>query len=150
MSEHIHLSVPRYKSKSCKIARKLKLKSNNWNSVILQRKVKQSMTNVCMVHCTWKENDYQKKRENNPSFFIESVYLFLYSLSFFKDIILLGNLNCQSVPCIDHACWILLSAQCTLSCGSLHSSVRYRPRLEECHQAGCAHLRPSLVGPTEL
>ena len=49
-----------------------------------------------------------KKRENNPSFFIESVYLFLYSLSFFKDIVFLGNLNCQSVPCIDHACWILV------------------------------------------
>ena len=67
------------------------------------------MTNVCMVHFTWKDNDYLKKREINPSFFIESVYLFLYSLSFFKDIVLLGKLNCQSVPCIDHACWILLS-----------------------------------------
>ena len=51
----------------------------------------------------------KKKREINPSFFIESVYFFLYSLSFFKDIVLLGKLNCQSVPCIDHACWILLS-----------------------------------------
>ena len=50
----------------------------------------------------------KKLRENNPSFFIESVYLFLYSLSFSKDIILLGNLNCQSVPCIDHACWYSL------------------------------------------
>ena len=155
MSEHIHLSVSRYKSKSCKIARKWKEKSNNCNSVILQRKVKQSMTNVCMVHFTWKENDYQKKREINemkwkliPSFFIESVYLFLYSLSFFKDIVLLGKLNCQSVPV--HRPRMLDTTQCTLSCGSLHSSVRYRPRLEECHQAGCAHLRPSLVGPTEL
>ena len=47
------------KVKTAKLHKKLKEKPNNWNSVILQRKVKQSMTNVCMVHCTWKENDYQ-------------------------------------------------------------------------------------------
>ena len=41
-SKHIHLSVPRYKSKSCKIAQKWKEKSNNWNSVISQKRVKLS------------------------------------------------------------------------------------------------------------
>ena len=61
MSEHIHFSVPMRKSKTCKIAQKWKEKSNNWNSVILQRKVKQTMINVCMVHCTWKEMIIYKK-----------------------------------------------------------------------------------------
>ena len=64
---------------------------------------------------------------NNLSFFIESVYLLLYftaSPSFFKDIFMLGNLNCQSVPCIDHACWILVGVHVY----SIYSSVRYQSR----------------------
>ena len=125
MSEHIHLSVPTCKSKNCKIAQKWKEKSNNWNSVILQIKVKQSMTNVCMVHCTWKESDYQWKRMNNLSFFIESVYFFLtVFLSLRHYLVWQPRLPFSAV----HGPRMLDTCRCTLSCGSLHSSVRYRPR----------------------
>ena len=53
-----------------------------------------------------KKTIINKRRMNNLSLFIESAYFFLFGLSFFKDIILLGNLNCQSVQCIDRACWM--------------------------------------------
>ena len=80
MSEHIHLSVPKCKSKNCKIAQELEEKLSNWNSVISHRKVKQSMIKVCMVHCTWKENDYQWKKERIIFICSEWIFLSLKSL----------------------------------------------------------------------
>ena len=66
-----------------------------------------------MVLWTWKENDYQTKKNN---------------LSFFKVNILLGYHNCLSVQCIDGACWISLGVLSPVGYSCCPTSHSHRTR----------------------
>ena len=105
MSEHIPLSVSRYKSKNFKISQKWKVKQLKFSDMA---KKSERKNDKCLHGSLHLKRGLSKKEEESPFLYRVSIYLFLNSLSFFKDIILFGNRNCQSMACIDHACWILI------------------------------------------
>ena len=64
MSEHVHLSVPMCKSKSCKIAQNItKVKQIEIHSHVAQESNTKHDKGF-MVHWTWKENDYQPDKKD--------------------------------------------------------------------------------------
>ena len=115
MSEHINLSVPRCKSKSCKIAQNI-TKSNKLKfTVMLHRKATQSMIKVSWLIELEKKMIIRQKG--------------IIFLSFLKVNILLGHHNCLSVQCIDGACWISLGVLSPVEsyscCPTSHRTRRY-------------------------